>query len=136
MQTLKIKRSYKANHPTIGEAELIDQKNCQLMGFVTLELPWLLNQNEVSCIPEGTYKAIKHISPTFGETLWIQSVHGRSEILIHVGNYMKNTRGCILPGSRKADIDGDGFMDVTSSGDTLKALLQLCEEEIQVEIYS
>jgi len=66
--------------------------------FVTLELPWLDNQKQISCIPKGTYKIIRHNSPKFGKVWKVENVPGRSEILIHTGNFLADIQGCILLG--------------------------------------
>ena len=79
---------------------VLDIFNCK-----TLELPWLDNQARISCIPVGHYKTHYHISPTFGRCFWVQDVPGRSEILIHKGNYNRDTKGCVLVGNGFADID-------------------------------
>ena len=67
--------------------------------FVTLELPWKDNERNVSCIPEGGYMCEKIVSPKFGETLHVQNVPDRSEIIFHSGNSKEDTRGCILVGT-------------------------------------
>ena len=87
----------------------------ELFRFYTLELPWRNNERSISCIPEGTYKTIKHKSPKFGNSFWLQDVQNRSEILIHRGNFTRDTRGCILPGLQLKDIDQDGGVDVAQS---------------------
>lgn len=95
----------------------------------TLELPWAGNESRRSCIPPGpgegavTYRAKRHESPRYGECLWLPGVRGRSEILIHPGNYVSDTLGCILVGAQFTDLDGDGLTDVTSSQQTLQVLL-------------
>lgn len=66
--------------------------------FCTLELPWRDNGREVSCIPVGFYVCERHRSPKFGETFWVKGVPGRSEIIFHAGNWLVDTRGCILLG--------------------------------------
>ena len=64
----------------------------------TLELPWRSNDKNVSCIPEGSYSAIKSLSPRFGQCIYLRDVPARSGILIHVGNSVADTRGCVLVG--------------------------------------
>lgn len=101
----------------------------------TLELPWLNNNRRVSCIPAGKYKAIKHVSPRLGRSLWIQNVPNRSEILIHRANYVHQLLGCIALGNKHIDINKDGLMDVANSTSTVNKLLDLIEgKEIEVEI--
>jgi len=66
--------------------------------LVTLELPWLENEKQISCIPEGAYPLTSIESPKYGSTWLLENVPNRSEILIHAGNYPKDTHGCILAG--------------------------------------
>lgn len=72
----------------------------------TIELPNRENAPQVSCIPTGDYVVRRHKSPNFGDVLKVfdadgkSEVKGRSEILIHGGNSIKDTKGCILPCTR------------------------------------
>lgn len=100
----------------------------------TLELPWKDNERRVSCIPEGEYKAIKHRSPKFGNSVWIQDVPGRSEILIHPANYVRQLLGCIAVGSDLRDIDGDGLEDTTNSRNTMDKLLSFLPKKFDVVV--
>jgi hypothetical protein len=65
---------------------------------VTLELPWLDNKHNVSCIPMGTYECFRENSPKHGICFELKSVPDRQEVQIHIGNYPKDTLGCILVG--------------------------------------
>jgi hypothetical protein len=98
---------------------------CDGFHFKTLELPWRNNERRVSCIPIGEYEIIKHNSPKFGLTYWVQNVTNRSEILIHKGNYHTDILGCILVGSAHKDINNDRQVDVINSAATIKKLLSL-----------
>lgn len=64
----------------------------------TLELPWRSNEKNNSCIPEGSYPSYKTSSPRFGSCFYIGDVPSRSAILIHAGNSLADTRGCVLVG--------------------------------------
>lgn len=66
---------------------------------VTLELPWLENEKQKSCIPTGQYHASRWYSPRFKNCWLLHDVPGRSEILIHTGNFVTDTSGCVLVGS-------------------------------------
>ena len=68
----------------------------------TEELPWLGNQPDISCIPEGTYYCSRHNSPSHPNTWQVNDVPGRSNVLIHTGNTVKDTEGCILVGMIKS----------------------------------
>jgi Family of unknown function (DUF5675) len=64
----------------------------------SIELGWANNERNVSCVLEGVYpmSIIQH--PKHGECLRVESVKGRSGILIHVANdAQKELRGCIAP---------------------------------------
>lgn len=100
----------------------------------TLELPWLNNQNQISCITPGTYKVVKHNSPSKGNCFHIKDVPGRSHILIHSGNYNKDTLGCVLVGKDFIDLNRDGLTDITESKKTLEKMLALLPEEFEITI--
>lgn len=80
---------------------LLDDHPC----FVSLELPWLNNQKQISCIPEGKYKtSIINTNPKItgglGRALYLHDVPERSEILCHIANTAGDLRGCIGIGSK------------------------------------
>lgn len=95
--------------------------NDQFLGFA-IELPWLNNQRNVSCIPEGTYKMKARYSAKFGHHLQIKDVKARSLILMHPANNAKrDLRGCIAPVVQLIGI-GQG----THSKILLQKLVSLC----------
>ena len=67
---------------------------------LTLERPWKNNEVNISCIPAGTYVCKRVMSPTHGNTFEVTNVPGRTHVLFHKGNYLKNTLGCILVGEK------------------------------------
>lgn len=73
---------------------------------LTLEPPDLGNRPRVSCIPAGRYVLRRTTSPAFGETFEVTGVEGRDHILIHPGNTVRDTRGCILPGQSFGQVSG------------------------------
>ena len=103
----------------------------------TLELPWLDNQKNISCIPEGTYEYFKRISPSRGrEIIQLKDVPGgRTYIQLHPGNYTKQILGCILPGDSIKFLDGDSIPDVTNSGNTFEKLINLVPDEGTIQIH-
>lgn len=87
----------------------------------TLERPWLNNQKNVSCIPEGEYKVTWTFSPKFMKyTYEVQSVPNRSAIRIHKGNFFYDIQGCILLGTGYSDINKDGSVDIINSTKTVQ----------------
>jgi hypothetical protein len=84
-----------------------------------LELPWLDNQKNISCIPDGIYPVIKYSSISHPDCFLIQNVPNRSGILIHLGTFATqkaiNTAGCQLAGLNFVDVDGNGQLDIVGS---------------------
>lgn len=109
-----------------------------VLQLVTIELPDNGNQRNSSCIPEGIYKVTKYDSPTKGECFKVLAVQGRSDILIHKGNYASgnkvDTKGCILPGIYFEDINSDGNLDVAESTSALNRMLNILPEKFQLYI--
>lgn len=131
-----LERVLESNKQTLGDFYILDDLDHVIEHFRSLELPYLNNRRRVSCIPLGKYIAKKHISPKFGECLWLQDVEGRSEILVHAGNFHTQILGCILIGLSLSDINGDGYLDVTSSRVAMSKLMSLLDDinEIEIEI--
>lgn len=107
---LKIERRYFSDDYTIGSLYINDIFFCD-----TLEDPNRdLNKNGVfdngeskvygnTCIPFGTYKVELKYSPKFKRELpRLINVPSFEGILIHRGNYPKDTQGCVLVGENKA----------------------------------
>jgi len=82
---------------TIGELFLNGERICD-----TLENPWVDNQRNISCIPEGVYPVRLRLPRESGTRdylhLLVQEVPNRDWILFHRGNTAKDTSGCILVG--------------------------------------
>lgn len=77
--------------------------------FYTIERPWLNNKVNVSCIPEGKYVA--HFLPRSGSGRYTNVYHllpvdGRSGILIHKGNLVRHSLGCLILGSYVGSLGG------------------------------
>lgn len=70
---------------------------------VTLERPWVNNNPNVSCIPEGRYicnwTKSQRAGNDNGWLIGVDNVQGRSLIRIHVGNKVEDSKGCILLGT-------------------------------------
>jgi len=101
---------------------LPDRTIGHLMGLRTLERPWLQNQRNVSCIPEGRYTVKRD---NFGRYQYyrVEDVPDRSGIEFHGGAVPAHSKGCILVGT--------GFTrqyDLTGSKDALEQLLNTTHE--------
>ena len=89
---------------TIGNLHLNGEWLCD-----TLELPYRDNQRSISCIPAGQYKVRLRLARESATRdylhLLVEDVKDRSHILVHIGNFPKDTKGCILVGiGRKQDL--------------------------------
>ena len=102
--------------------------------IATLELAWKNNERRISCIPEGTYKCVKRLSPKYGHHWHVLDVPNRSLILIHSGNFHTHTLGCILVGEKHSDINNDGLCDVTNSRNVMNELRVMLPDEFELEI--
>lgn len=79
-----------------------------------IELPWLDNVRNNSCIPEGIYVLSKRYSKKFKWHVLVKDVYGRSEILFHPANDARiELRGCIAPVSQISGI-GRGVQSVAA----------------------
>lgn len=95
---LTLKRTDYTDKHVMGELYIGLDK----LGY-TLEPPWKNNHPDISCIPEGDYKLAFRTTGKFANRSYeIMNVPGRENILIHVGNFPKDTHGCPLLGREKA----------------------------------
>ena len=83
--------------------------------FHTMERPWLNNQSQVSCIPEGVYKLALRDSSVVNRTThgshpkgWeVTDVPNRTFIMIHIANFPHELMGCIGIGMRHGILDNE-----------------------------
>ena len=68
--------------------------------FIIIEPLWHQNQENASCVPEGTYNLAWRTFPQHGRRLWVRDTSPRTDILFHAGNFQKDTHGCLLPNLR------------------------------------
>ncbi|MCL1888996.1 MAG: DUF5675 family protein [Desulfovibrionaceae bacterium] len=111
------------------------------LSLVTLELPWKDNLPKCSCVPPGVYTCRARLSPRFGMVIAVADVPGRTDILIHAGNwagdaglgFRSDSRGCILPGRTLGELAGQRA--VLGSREALEDLLVWAgEDEFILEI--
>lgn len=116
-----------SNGPTFGSL-VITNDGPNAFACYTLELPWLNDQPDISCIPEGIYPMIRHSSAAHPNVWKVNNVPGRTEILIHNGNVESDSLGCIIVGY-KTDPSGQvlGKPAVLESDAALSALMQFTE---------
>ena len=133
---LLISRTYNDNF-TLGSMFVLDGEKL-IHHCKCIELPWLNNQRNVSCIPEGEYNVIKDYGNKRGNVFRLLYVRDRSGILIHTGNfvagYIKDSSGCILPGNYFFDLNDDGMLDVAESTIALNMLWQSLPDKFKLVI--
>ena len=118
-----VNRILSNEHKTLSECTLLEH-GIPIMEFKGIELPWLNNKRNVSCIPENLYRAVAVRRASFPHkyAIWILDVPQRSQIMIHTANYARQLLGCLAPGRGFKDIDNDGIIDVYSSQDVMDEL--------------
>lgn len=65
----------------------------------TLEKPWKNNRQNISSIPAGTYNGILRYDHNDHWRIELVDVPDRTNIQIHIGNVVDNSKGCILVGT-------------------------------------
>lgn len=133
MSRIKLKRTDFLLDRTLGILTVTDSNN-KAFSFATLELPYNNNERNISCIKSGKYKISKRYSQKYGWHWLISNVPNRDLILIHVGNYPRDTKGCILIGTGFEDIDNDSKLEVVKSRQALKDFNELLKNEDNLEI--
>jgi hypothetical protein len=116
---------------TIGELFLNKEFMCD-----TLENPYINNERNISCIPEGQYsvrlRTAKESNSRDYLHLLVQDVPNRDYILFHIGNSAKDTRGCILLGiGRKQDFVSNSALAMDL---LMKEIINLGGEKINLII--
>lgn len=85
-------------------------------------------ENDEKEIPPGTYKVTLYQSPTYGLCPQLH-VPGRTYILIHWGNFEKNSLGCILVGKNRNQYT------IEYSRDTFKEMMEVWPKgEVEIRI--
>ena len=86
----------------------------QTKAFHVIERPWLYNRPNVSCIPanclpDGVYMVDyleRSASGKYRNVYWVRGVPGRTGILIHGGNLVSHSLGCLILGMRRGSLAG------------------------------
>lgn len=98
--------------------------------FHILERPWRSNESNVSCICAGSYTAEfleRSSSGKYRNIFWLRNVPGRSGILIHNGNTVNHSKGCLIIGKRKGTLGSRRA--VFNSKTALHEFVELMERE-------
>lgn len=93
---------------------------------------WTLEHPHMA-IPAGTYPMNLSVSPTFRQHLWeIMDVPDRTRILLHAGNTLADTSGCILVGKSAGELGGKPA--VLGSANALSNLMRLLDGQVRPTI--
>ena len=97
MINLLLIRDTFTKNSVIGELFINGERICD-----TLENPYLDNQRNISCIPEGEYPVRLRLARESASRdylhLLVQDVPNRDWVLVHRGNFPSQTKGCVLVG--------------------------------------
>lgn len=144
---LQVHREPSMDEGTFGKALLIDDEDQIIERFEYLTLPWRDNQEGISSIPAGVYKADLYDSPHFRRQVYLlDEVPGRMNIEIHPLNWAGDTTlgwhsdalGCMGVGRGRAEMTppdtGRSQKAITSSTAALDELIGLAGTPLTVEI--
>jgi Family of unknown function (DUF5675) len=82
------------------ECFIIEDTDRGLKSTMSLEEIQKLKIHGKTAIPEGRYQVVIAFSPRFKRLLpRLLNVPGYDGVLIHIGNYPRDTEGCLLPGT-------------------------------------
>ncbi len=134
--TAHIIRFEKSDEGTFGTMLLNRKVFC-----ATLELPWIDNKQNISCIQSGEYVCkrmssplIKRITNGIWETGFVlQGVPGRTEVMIHSGTFVSNTHGCILVAQYWGKLRGDRA--ILNTGETFNEFMTVTRNINQFTLY-
>lgn len=111
MKKVVLERNIKKVNGTFGILRSDQSK------WFTVERPWLDNQNNISCIPIGTYVCKWTLSPRLKKfTYEVTGVPKRAGIRIHSANFPNQVLGCLSLGKKAGMMDGKRgvFLSVTA----------------------
>lgn len=95
MKIVTLTRAYQSDEVTLG---MIKVQGVDHPPIYTLENPWIGNKKYISCIPAASYPCVKFSGTKFKDVWQVIGVDDRDYILIHHGNFERDTSGCILVG--------------------------------------
>lgn len=127
MQQVILSRFIMSEYGTFSAVSIDDNPVC-----VAVELPWKNNAQFVSCIPAGIYNCTKMVHIKHGVIWKVNDVVGRSGVLIHEGNTIKDVLGCIAMGRYFGSVDG--LPAVMDSDNTMTELRTVFEDEFDLII--
>ena len=115
LPTLHLHRMAHLPDRTLGRLVLYGASGGVRFDGWALEPPWRGNRRGASSIPCGLYDLAHRYTARRGRHLLVLGTAPRTYILLHAGNWPRDTRGCLLPGLRRSDLNGDRVPEVASS---------------------
>lgn len=99
---LEVKRLYKKDTYTIGVLMVDDEKFSDTLEDKVRDLKSEKKVYGETAIPAGKYKVVMSMSSKFKRVMpYLENVPQFTGIMIHPGNTIKDTLGCILVGENK-----------------------------------
>jgi len=123
---------YYTPYGTWGDLEVEGKK------FSTLERPWKGNKQSESCIIEGNFIMQMRESPVVrrvngvNEGWEVTDVPSRKYIMVHSGNRVADSNGCLLIGKDKTIYDNELF--ITHSQDAFDEFMSILDSRQEWEI--
>lgn len=108
---IKLTRAWADDRCTLG---MITIEGVKHDPFFTLENPQRETTKD-SLIPAGTYICQPYSGTKYKNVYIVNDVPGRSAILLHWGNYEKDTEGCILIGDGAGMLNGQPAITASKS---------------------
>lgn len=113
--TVVLQRAFNSKKETLG---IITIGGHEHQPIFTLERPWQDNRPFVSRIKADSYVCYEYSSDKFPGVYSVSRVKDRSSILIHCGNKVEDSSGCILIGL--GYYNAEGKIKISQSRDALK----------------
>ena len=126
---LTLKRTHHLKEATLGTLTIEDVTTDHIY---TLENPKRATDKD-SRIPAGTYTCKPYSGTKYKDVYIVENVPNRSAILIHWGNYEKDTEGCILIGNRRATNPQPMIMESKRCYERFRSLIGKNEFTIVIE---
>lgn len=122
-------RAFQDGRATLG---ILQVKGIQHDPIFTLENPQRAT-SEDSLIPAGTYTCKPFSGVKYKDVYEVCNVPGRTVILIHNGNFEKETLGCILVGLKGGSMqDQPAILDSRQALDKLRSLIGRNDFELEI----
>jgi hypothetical protein len=132
MKQAKLKRIVSNEFGTFGQLS----NSINNLVLFTVELPWLENKNNISCISVGKYICKWTKSPRLKKyTYEITKVSKRSGIRIHAGNFPKQILGCVGLGLKRGTMDGQqGIFSSQTAIRKFETIMNKEDFELEIKI--